>query len=95
MKARLNCGLDPNLYYFRDAHGHEVDFIFQKGHELVPIEVKSSKTFNTSFLDNLHFFKKLAKERMQEGFVIYAGTEKQTVQDCMLLGYRQAATALE
>lgn len=94
IKSRLNIGLDPKLYYLRDAHGHEVDFLFQKGHELIPIEVKASKTFNKSFVDNLIFFKNLAKERMQDGFVIYGGIEKQTFNSFTLLPFTEAGSIL-
>ncbi len=94
MKSRLNAGLEPQLYYLRDAHGREVDFLFQKGHELVPIEVKASKTFNKSFIDNLLFFRELAGERMSGGFVIYAGSEKLTFHSFTRLPYTQASSAL-
>lgn len=29
MKSRLNQGLDHQLYFFRDQHGHEVDVIYK------------------------------------------------------------------
>ncbi|MBI3211101.1 MAG: ATP-binding protein [Simkania negevensis] len=50
IKYRFNQGLDPNLYYFRDHHGHEVDFIFQSASQLIPIEVKAANTFISSSL---------------------------------------------
>ena len=73
---------------------HEIDFLFQSGRELIPIEVKSATTFNRSFLDNLLFFKDLFKERMKEGFVVYGGTEKQSFNSFTLLPYNQATHAL-
>ena len=73
IKFRLNRGLDPQLYYFRDSHGHEVDLIFQSANQLIPIEIKTAKTFHTGFLKNLHFFQKLAQERCPHGFILYAG----------------------
>lgn len=76
VKARLNQGLDPELYFFKDATGHEVDFLFKKGHELIPIEVKSSMTFNSSFLRGLHYFEKIASGRALKGSVIYGGDEE-------------------
>jgi predicted AAA+ superfamily ATPase len=79
MKSRLNRGLDPQLYYFRDAHGHEVDLIFQSGHELVPIEIKAAKTFHSEFLKNLFFFQTLVGDRCPKGFVIYAGNQEQKI----------------
>ena len=95
IKSRLNRGLDPQLYYFRDAHGHEVDLVFQAGHKLVPIEIKASQTFNRDFLKNLDFFQSLVKERSDRGFLIYAGTQEQAVGSVVILYYMHAAKALE
>ncbi len=95
MKYRLNQGLDPQLYYFRDTHGHEVDLIFQSAHRLVPIEIKAAKTFNTEFLKNLRFFQKLVGERSPTGFLIYTGTQEQMIESCKLLHYTHACDALK
>jgi len=95
MKYRLNQGLDPQLYYYRDVQKNEVDVIFKKGRELIPIEIKSSKTYNAEFLKRLHFFLALAKERASKGYLIYAGDLKQEVQGIHLLNYRDAKRALE
>ncbi|TXI39479.1 MAG: ATP-binding protein [Nitrosomonas sp.] len=91
IKSRLNKGLDPQLYYFRDARGHEVDAIFQLGHTLIPIEIKSSKTFNSHFLDNLRHFHGIAGDRCQGGFVIYAGTQEQSIDSYQLINYLKSS----
>lgn len=95
MKHRLNNGLDPRLYFFRDARGHEVDFIFQNGHNLIPIEVKAAKTFNKDFLKNLNFFKNTVKDRYINGYVIYSGTMEQEIHAFELLNYKNVTRCLE
>ncbi|MBS0620238.1 MAG: ATP-binding protein [Verrucomicrobia bacterium] len=91
-KARLNQGLDPQLYFFRDTHGHEVDLLFQSGHQLIPIEVKASKTFHSDFLKNLSYFQQLIGEkRCPIGYLVYAGTEEQKIGAFELIHYSQAA----
>ena len=46
-KNRLNAGLDPELYFFRDSGGTEVDLLFRKSHEkLVLVEIKGGMTWN-------------------------------------------------
>lgn len=90
MKARLNSGLDPQLYFYRDTQGHEIDIIFKTGNELVPIEVKSSKTFSKDFLKNLKFFQKITEKRALKGFLIYSGEQESIVNDIHLLNYRHA-----
>lgn len=94
MKARINKGLEPHLYFFRDAHEHEVDLVFQSGSELVPIEIKSSETFNSDFLKNLCFFKDLAKSQCTKGFIIYAGQQESTINQWTIINYNNATRAL-
>ena len=49
----------------------EVDLIIPKGEELIPIEIKSSYTFNLEFEKNLDKFLKLSNS--PKGYVIYSG----------------------
>jgi len=92
MKARLNRGLDPHLYFFRDAQGHEVDFIYKSGHELIPIEAKSAETFSRSLFKGLDFFSNLLPEKTPKGFLIYAGNAEQAVGSYEVLNYQHAST---
>ncbi len=90
MKARLNEGLDPQLYFYRDARGQEVDVIYQRGHELIPIEIKAGATYSGEFLKNLRFFRKLVGERCPTGFLIYSGKQELAVDQLHLLNYTHA-----
>jgi predicted AAA+ superfamily ATPase len=94
-KHRLNQGLDPHLYFYRDAHGNEVDFIFEAGRKLISIEVKASKTFHKDFLKNLEFFKNLAGDRFDRGFLIYAGDQEQKIYDYQVLNYTHSRQVME
>lgn len=40
LRARANRGLDPNVYYYRDHHGREVDFVVPVAEKLHLIECK-------------------------------------------------------
>ncbi|MBM3197712.1 MAG: DUF4143 domain-containing protein, partial [Chlamydiae bacterium] len=95
VKWRLNHGLDPQLYYYRDVQRNEVDIIFKEGHELVPIEVKSSGTYNSSFLDNILIFQKIVKDRAPRGYLIYAGEIEQKIQNIELLYYKHAVDSIK
>lgn len=94
MKARLNRGLDPQLYFFRDTHGHETDIVFQSGHQLIPIEIKASKTFNKEFVRGLEYFKDLVGDRCEKGFLIYGGDQEQTYHSFKVLNYNKSARAI-
>jgi uncharacterized protein len=78
MKARYNQAMDPRLYFYRDVSGREVDLLFQKGSHLLPIEIKSSKTFSPSFLEGLHYFHERTP-RAEGGALIYAGKQTQKI----------------
>lgn len=92
MKSRYNQGLDPNLYFYRDRQGKEVDVLYQKGRELIPIEIKSSITFNTSFLDSLASFCALSQSKKR---VLIYGGEGGLVNETTLLSWQNAADALQ
>jgi predicted AAA+ superfamily ATPase len=94
MKGRLNRGLDPQLYYYRDAQKHEVDLLFKQGNLLIPIEIKSSRTYHSEFLKNLRFFQQLAGERAPKGYLVYAGEQEQQIHTIELLHYRRAARTI-
>lgn len=72
LKARYNQGEAPNLYYYRTSKGNELDLVYKKGRELVPIEIKSSMTFHRDFIKGISFFNNLSKNTAK-GFVIYSG----------------------
>jgi uncharacterized protein len=95
IKGRWNRGLEHHLYFYRDSQQNEVDVLYQRGHELVPIEIKAAKTFNRSFLKGLSSFKILAGERCQDPVMIYSGSGEQTVHDVQLLHFSHASRAVQ
>jgi predicted AAA+ superfamily ATPase len=94
IKHRNSQGLDSQLYYYRDTQKNEVNVIFKQGNLLIPIEIKSSKTYNSSFLEKIKFFQKLVGDRAPIGYLIYAGDQEQQVHSIKLLNYKHAAQAL-
>lgn len=91
MKARYNQGLDPRLYFYQITGRNEVDLIYQKGHELIPIEVKSTRTFNSSLVSGIKNFQKIAPDRCVDPHLIYSGDEEMKIGDIQLLNYRRTA----
>ena len=72
LKARLNAGKEPELYFYRDNKGNEVDLLFRQNRQLIPIEIKSAMTFNPEFAKGIALFQKIASSA-QKGHIIYAG----------------------
>jgi len=91
-KARNNQGKDPHLYFYRDAQQNEVDAIYKQGHELIPIEIKSSQTIHPRFLQGLDRFTQLAGDRSSYGFLIYAGDQEIQLGKFHILNYKNAYT---
>ena len=77
IKNRINQKKSPNLYFWRDQHGHEIDCLIENSSLLTPIEVKSSKTLNSDFFEGLNYWNKLAKNIPENTFLIYGGNENQ------------------
>ncbi len=71
----LNNNMIPaNLMFLKENRGIEIDLIIEYNSKLIPIEIKSGLTFNSSWLENL---KKITeKEDFSKGLIIYANTEE-------------------
>ncbi len=72
LKSRYNQARTPNLYFFRDSHGNEIDLLHVVGRELIGIEVKSSSTYHASFKKSLErFHQKVAP--LAGRYIVYNG----------------------
>ena len=72
VKARANQGRSPNLYFFRDSNGNEVDLLFEAGRELAGIEIKASMTYRPSLLKGLERLQAIAPT-LGPRYLVYAG----------------------
>ena len=89
LKQRFNAGLTPNLYFWRDKSGHEVDCLLEEGTRLIPLEIKSAETMNSAFFSSLVKWSQLAKETAGTNYVIYGGKEKQVRSQGIALSWTQ------
>jgi predicted AAA+ superfamily ATPase len=87
-KQRYNIGREPNLYFWRDKTGHEVDCIIEKATELIPVEIKSGKTISSDFFDGLDYWCELSGSKPEKSFLIYGGDENQKRSKGTVLGWR-------
>ncbi len=79
LKNRLNAGLSPNLYFWRDNTGHEIDVVEERNGQLFPIEIKSGKTITGDYFKGLEFWHKISAQK--GGAVIYGGNQLQKRSD--------------
>lgn len=63
VKGALNKGIRPEIYFFRDSRGNEVDFLIREKGELTPVEIKSAGTFSMDFVKGLNRFQALGLSR--------------------------------
>ena len=79
MKKSYNAGKRPDLYFYRDSNGVEVDLVEHTGRKLFPTEIKSAATFNTDFCKNIVKFAERYPEKCGKPSVVYCGTDAFTV----------------
>lgn len=72
-KKAIHSGLEPDIYFWRDSAGHEVDVIIDRGLELIPLEIKSGKTVAKDFFKGLRYWQDLSGIKDGPSALIYAG----------------------
>ena len=88
MKNALHRGQEPDLYFWRDSAGHEVDILLEQGSAIVPIEVKSGATLAEDFYAGLRYWRKLAQTPESPAALVYGGDR--TVQRSGVITYSWA-----
>lgn len=94
MKHRFNQGKAPNLYFYRDSNGLEIDGLYKTGHDFVAFEIKAAQTYHADFLNNLNKLKKILDTRLLARYLIYTGTGGHSVQDIQIVNCLDTANYL-
>lgn len=72
-KEAYHQGELPQVAFFRDKHGNEIDLIIEHREGLVAIEIKSAETISSSFFKGLNYFEKLSEGDLFKRCLIYGG----------------------
>ncbi len=75
IKDSLNKGIVPDLTFWRDSTGLQVDLVETIGVELYGYEIKSGSTFMSSFFDGLKKWGALSNTPESRRRVIYTGED--------------------
>lgn len=75
LKSRYNRGKPNNLYFWRDSLGTEIDLLVEKANSILPIEIKSGQTITDDYFKSMSAWLRISG--IKNGWVIYAGDEKQ------------------
>jgi len=79
VKSSTNFALKPQLFFWRDRVGNEVDVLIEQAGNLYPIEIKSGKTITSDYFKGLNYWTKISGN--SNGLVIYGGDEEQLRSD--------------
>lgn len=74
-KNFVHRGERPSIYFWRDARGHEIDFLIDAGGRLLPVEAKSGRTVSENFFDEIVYWRSLAGQRKAPAALIYGGDQ--------------------
>ena len=88
LKGFLNKGKQPDIYFYRDSNGNEVDLLIRNKDKYDLMEIKSSETFNPSFLKGIRSFEREFPELTARKYVVYNGEDMGEVNGVEILNYK-------
>lgn len=92
LKARLNRGLAPECFHYRETRGPEVDLMVRTGKGWVLAEAKSAQTVDTEFFRHLEsLVERLGADAVAGKVLIYGGDTSQTRTAARVISWREIA----
>jgi uncharacterized protein len=73
VRAFVNRGEQPQIYFWRTSAGVEVDLVIETGGQLIPIEVKLSATPRPAMASGIRAFQEDLGEKAGPGLVVHPG----------------------
>jgi len=98
LKQYLHHGQVPQLFFYRDRKGHEVDLIVERGREMLALEIKSGRTPSADYFSALEHFANVMTDTKKSGvagitkLVLYGGEASQKRSQGRLLSWSDIAT---
>lgn len=94
LKTRLNQGLEPNIFFWRDNIGTEVNVVFDDGPVVRAIEIKSGKTYSADFAQGLETWMRFSKADSRDCMLVSAGDTRFSDNGINVLPWFDAASAV-
>jgi predicted AAA+ superfamily ATPase len=88
LKVFHNRGQIPDVHFWRDSNGHEVDLLIDLPGSLAAVEVKSGQTVASDFLKDLRQWKTLTGCLDARAILVYGGDELYTRQDVSVVSWK-------
>lgn len=92
-KKYYTVGQKPEIYFWRDVQGHEIDCIIEASfNKLIPIEIKASLTINPRFFKELLDWKKITGQSEENSYLVYAGDQDYLRAEGHIISWRNLDT---
>ncbi len=89
MKYSYHLGKKPNVYYWRESNGIEIDCIIEKDNKnIAAIEIKGGQSFTKDYLKNIRSFSKNNDRHHVQKILIYAGTENSFINETQIIPWK-------
>ena len=88
IKRECNKALQPELTFWRDSTGDEIDLIHYDNGERKAYEIKSGQTFSPEYFKNLAKWNKLSGGSEKHSFVIYNGDQEYTTSNGRIIPWQ-------
>jgi hypothetical protein len=95
IKWFYNHGKIPNLYFWQDKTGHEIDCLVEEGSTIIPIEMKAGRTTSSQFFQGLSYWNALAQKNENNGYVVYGGSAGQSRGSNQVVSWQNVDTILK
>lgn len=95
LKTYYHQGMIPQVYFWRDSQGHEIDCLIEISASLIPIEVKASQTINPSFFAGIDFFTSISAMPLTDEYIVYGGEPLMSKGKGRVVSWRDAYMRLE
>lgn len=95
LKARCNQGRDPDIYFWRDSTGTEVDVVYEDGQKVKAIEIKAGKTFAPDLAKGLDAWIRYSGAKPTDCVLVYAGSRHMTWKDIALIPWESVGEVMK
>jgi predicted AAA+ superfamily ATPase len=84
LKYFIHRGRKPNLFFYRDSNGVEVDIVIDTGAGLVPLEIKAGSSLTPDYFKSIGKFGALFKDKALKSGLVFGGAEYQRRTDIIV-----------
>jgi hypothetical protein len=89
IKQRHHQGLPPEVYFWRDNKGNEIDLLIPNASDFFAVEIKSAETISGGFFNGLKYFTNISNGSAEKCFLIHGGEESSNRTHGSVLGWKQ------